>query len=107
MSTTTLRAFKPFKANATVNEAVDGAADTLALGTGVGVGTFQVRVANIGTQTIYIDFGTASTVAAVATSIPMLANTVEVFTVPNDVTHIAHIAGDVGSTVYVTVGEGL
>ena len=105
--TTQIRAWKPFKVNATVNTAVTGSNQTLALGAGVGLGTVAVRVANIGTQTIFIDFGTSNTVAATATSIPMLANTVEVFTIPNDVTHIAFVAGTTGSTVYVTVGEGL
>lgn len=107
MGTTNIRAFKPFKVNGTANLAVTASSQTLAIPAGVGVGTPAVRVANVGTQTIFIDFGLSTGTASTSTSMPILANTVEVFSIVNDVTHLAVIAGSTGSTVYLTVGEGL
>lgn len=107
MSSTQLRAFKPYGANVTVNAAVTTSSAALAFGSGGSIGTKSVRIANVGSNTIFITFGTGSATAATTTSLPMLGNTVEVFTVNADNTHVAHISGAAGNTIYVTVGEGL
>jgi hypothetical protein len=61
-----------------------------------------VRLVNAGTQTVFIAF-TGTAVAA--TSMPMLANTVEVFSMPNG-SALSVIAAATGSTLYATVGDG-
>lgn len=69
-----------------------------------GVGTQSVRVVNSGTDTAFLEFGKdAGVVANVASSMPVLAGTVETFLLPNDITHIA-VAGATG-TIYFTTGE--
>jgi hypothetical protein len=105
--TTQIRAFRPSVQNGTVNIAVTASNQVLTLGSPVPQGTQALRVANIGTQTVFIELGTSAAVAAVTTSMPLLANTTEVFTIKNDITSIAVIAGNTGSTIYVTAGEGL
>lgn len=63
----------------------------------------SVRLANVGTQTVFVNFSGAATVAA---GMPILANTIEVFTIaPN--TTISTIAAATGSTLYATVGDGM
>ena len=100
-------AFCPKGLNKTVSLAVTGASQTITTDTGYIVGN-QVRIANVGTKTVFLEFGASGTTptAATATSIPMLANTVEVFTVP-PLCVVAAIASDTGSTIYITPGEGL
>ena len=39
--------------------------------------------------------------------VPMLGNTVEEFGIPNGVTQISVIAGSTGSTLSITIGDGL
>jgi hypothetical protein len=96
---------RPFQVKgATVNVAVTAASQALAI-TRPGVGTQSVRIANIGTQTIFIVFGISTATATVAAGMPMLANTAETFTIENEVTTVAVIAGNTGSTMYVTTGE--
>lgn len=100
---TTLRPFEVLAA--TSNVAVTAASQALAL-TGSGIGNRTVRLANIGLQTIFFKFGVAATTAAAATSTPMLPNSVETFYLRPDITHVAVIAGNTGSTLYATIGEG-
>lgn len=68
----------------------------------------QYRIANVGTQTVFIVVGAAGTTptATVAAGIPLLANTVEVFTFPPTVV-VAGIAAAAGSTLYITPGQGV
>ena len=70
-----------------------------------------VRLANIGTQTVYVLFNTPGTTATASNAMPLLANTVEVFTVGADASGgvtIQHVTalGAAGSTLYVTRGIG-
>jgi hypothetical protein len=88
-----------------VNLAVTGSSQVLAVNS-TAIGTRSVRVANIGSQTIFIKFGTANTTVSATSGTPMIPNSVETFLLRNEVTHIAAIAGSTGSTMYVTVGEG-
>jgi hypothetical protein len=70
-------------------------------------GTRTIRFANIGTVTVFVAFGVGSApTAALASSMPLLANTVEAFTIPPDVTHYSLIASGAGSTLYSTIGVG-
>jgi hypothetical protein len=65
-------------------------------------------VANIGTVVIHVEIvELAATAATTTTSMPVLPNSVEVFTFANDKVGLAVIAAGVGSTVYITPGEGL
>lgn len=100
------RAFRPQGVNNTVNLAVTAASQLLAI-PNTAQGTRSVRVVNSGTQTVFLDFVTTTGTAVATTSMPVLANTVEVFTFGNDVTHITAIAAATGSTIYITPGEGL
>lgn len=64
----------------------------------------MVRIVNDGTQVIHWNYG--SIAAAVGTSTPMIAASVEVFTVPPGTTQISVIAAATGSTIRATVGIG-
>jgi len=106
MSTAQLRAFRALGVNKTVNVAVTAASQALTI-PDVPFGTRSLRLANIGTQTVFIDFGTTSGTASLTTSIPLIANTSEVFTIDNNITYVNVIAASTGSTMYATYGEGL
>lgn len=87
----------------TVNLAVTGSAQTLAVAPG-GVAAHTVRLANIGSQTVFILFDNATTVT-VSNGAAVLANSVETFSV-GVATSIQAIAAAVGSTIYATAGFG-
>ena len=72
-----------------------------------GIGFRSLRIANAGTQTIFVNFGTSTVNAVIANDMPILAGSVEVFLLPPDITHVAAIASTTGSTMYLTVGEGV
>jgi hypothetical protein len=104
--------FKPaLTAATTLNGAVTGSSAQITLPTPLatspgGTGNpWQVRFANIGTQTIFWAWGNVT--ATAATSTPMLANSVEVFTCPEGITQVSVIAGGTGSTLYATAGMGV
>jgi hypothetical protein len=65
-------------------------------------GNASVRIVVVGTQNVFWRLDGA---AAVATSTPMLANTVETFFLSRDATTINFIAAATGTTVYITIGE--
>lgn len=66
-------------------------------------GNGSIRILVSGTSKVYWNYDAA---AAVATSTPMLGNTIETFFLPKDVTTIRFIADTASaSTVWVTVGE--
>lgn len=100
------RAFRPQGVNNTVNLAVTGTSQTLAI-PNTAQGTRALRIVNSGTQTVFLDFVTTTGTAVATTSMPMLANTIEIFTFGNDITHVSAIAATTGSTIYITPGEGL
>lgn len=101
-----MQSIRPFGwTGVTVNTAVTGTSANVAV-TRPGIGTQTVRIVNVGTNTIFIEMGTSSGITATTTtSMPMLANTVETFLLPNNITHIAAISSGAGSTMYVTTGE--
>lgn len=98
---TQFRAFRPLAP--TQNIAVTATAQSLALTNTVG-NSVAVRFANIGTQTVFVTFD--NTVATATNGVPLPAGQVEAFTITTQYP-LSVIAAGTGSTLYVTVGEGL
>ena len=78
---------------------------TMTLSPNGGTQTRSLRLANIGTQTVFVALGTVH--SSVTTSMPVLANSVEVFTLPGGITTLSVIAETTGSTLYATIGDGV
>lgn len=98
-----VRAFQP--ASPTVNVAVTAASANVLI-TRPNMGTQTVRLHNSGTNTVFVEFGKTSAVtASLTTSIPLLPNSVETFTIMNDQGYVAAIAGGSGNTLYITTGD--
>jgi hypothetical protein len=91
----------------TVDFAVTGTTASAQLRIPMPVQPSVVRLANIGTQTVFIAFGDSTVTATVADGFPMIANSVECISMPSTATHVAAIASGTGSTLYATVGEGV
>jgi hypothetical protein len=73
----------------------------------LGQGYNVMRIVNAGPNTVFLRWGTASTTTALATDMPMLAGTVEVFTNSPDTSYVAAICASAQTaTVYITCGEG-
>lgn len=87
---------------ATKNVAVTDSAQTLTFTDG-GAAADVVRLANIGTQTVFVNFQATATAA---NGIPILAGTAETFA-KGAATSLSAIAGAVGSTLYATTGMGV
>jgi hypothetical protein len=86
----------------TTNIAVTATNQTFTLPTRSAGG--QVLLTNVGTQTVFIALGTVTSVAT--TSMPLIANTSRVISVPDGVTTLSVIAANTGSTLYATDGIG-
>lgn len=98
--------FQPAAGAATTSSiAVTTASQTLTLSPGVGSDGGSMRVANLGTQTIFVALGAVT--SSMTTSLPMVANSVEIFSLPGGVNTLSVIAAAAGSTVYVTIGMGM
>jgi hypothetical protein len=97
------KSFEP--TGATVNEAVTAAAETVSLAGRLSDRDGAIRVANIGTVTIFITLD--GTTPTVSNAIPLVANTAESFSMPAGKTDVKHIAAGAGSTIYVTPGRGI
>lgn len=94
--------FQPLSGgNATASLAVGTSAANVPL-PGLPSDGASVRLVNSGTQVVFLNFTGA---ASSSTSMPMLPNTVETFSLPPTAT-ISAIAAATGSTLYATVGEG-
>lgn len=98
---------RPFKPLApTQSTAVTATAQRVNLN--FSLGTFQIRFCNAGNQMVFILPGEISPVAATfANAIPIPAGQTEVFSFSPGTTSYSVIAGDVGSILYSTVGEGV
>ena len=92
-------------ASSTTALAVTESNHTMTLSPNGGAQTRSVRLANIGTQTVFVALGTVT--SSVTRSMPVLANSVEVFTLPGGVTTLSVIAASTGSTLYATIGDGV
>ena len=108
MSGMQIRAFCPLGVNKTVNVAVSVVSQSLAI-PDTPLGTRAIRLVVLGTQPIFIELVKQNRAAGATTttSMAMLNNSVEVFTLPNDVTALVVIAAATGSTLYMTYGEGI
>jgi hypothetical protein len=101
-----IQAFQPAPTRtSTTALAVTGSNQTLTLLPNGGAMTRSMRLANIGTQTVFVALGTVT--SSVTTSMPILANSVEVFTLPASITTLSVIADGTGSTLYATIGDGV
>ncbi len=104
---TTLNPFTP--SGATVNLAVTGASDRVALTRApASFPELTAIVMNAGPATVFVTFGDATVAAVTATSHPILPGISEVFSVPNSAApYLAAISGTGTATIYVTSGTGL
>jgi len=101
-----VRPFGPVQGTNTSNAAVTGSSVATAVPVS-GIGMRSMRIANLGTQNIFVKLGASTVTVTTSTGMPILANTAEVILLRNDETHIAAIAATTGSTMYLTVGEGI
>lgn len=109
MGSPQLRAFHPLVPNNTVVVSVTTGAQSTVLPPTKKFGTCAIRVVNSGTDTVFLEFGNAdaTVTASTTTSMPMLGNTVEVFTLTQSTYTIGYIGVAGGNTLYITPGEGL
>jgi hypothetical protein len=66
----------------------------------------RIFVANIGSQLVFLELGTAGVTAAATSGMALPVGFARVLTLNAGETHFAAIAPAVGSTLYVTMGEG-
>ena len=97
-------AFHPEPAS-TVNITATAASGRVALAGAVGPSK-AVRVVNKGTADVFLEFGTVTVVAALATGMILPAGQTEVFQ-PGLATHLAAITSASTALVYATSGVGL
>ena len=106
MAMTLIRAFDPLQNGSTQNIVVTGTTQNQVI-TPNTIGVRSIRFVNSGTQVVFIAFGKDNTVTVTAANgIPILANTTAIFTLDQDISYVAAIAGATGSTLYYTVGQG-
>ena len=99
-----VQAFKPYKL-ATKSQVLDGNSNRVELPQVARSGD-KIRVVNSGTAICSLNQGGSTITSSDTTDMVMLANSVEVFSLDDGVTHIA-IDGASGSTVYITMGTGI
>ena len=96
----------------TVTFTANVSAPTAVQALGLGLGPTQYIVQNTGTATVFLGYGSSTTLAAAnaatvtttGPSIPLLANTVQVFTLPPN-QYFTGVASS-AAVVYITPGEG-
>lgn len=70
-------------------------------------GASSIRIANLGTVTIFINFGTKAVIAVAATDMPIPAGIVEVISLPNGAEYIAAITAGTAATLNIIPGDGV
>lgn len=90
----------------TVNIAATAASQVLALTPLINNFIGSLRLANIGSQTLFVAFGTSNTTVTAANGVPLPTGLSELFHFSEGITHVAVIAAGVGSTLYATSGNG-
>lgn len=100
-----MESFSP--SGVTQNTAVTGTSARLELRNVMPGQPSVVRLANVGTDVIFLAFGDSTVTATTAAGMPMIGNSVECFSIPQGATHVAAISAGTASTLYETVGEGL
>lgn len=107
MSSTYTRAFRPLGTNRTTNATIATAATTLSINDRP-YGTQALRLFNSGVDTIFIELvDRVSINPTLTTSMPLLPNSVEVFTISVDTVAVRAIGVAGGNVLYATYGEGL
>ena len=98
--------FEPMS-SATVNLSVSSSSQSVLIENFSGAN--QVRVFNNGTATVWIEFGGSVVAAALATSIPIPAGAVEVFSAgaAASTLYVAAIAAGSTGSIYFTPGAGI
>lgn len=96
------RPFEP--TGATVSEAVGATAETVSLSSRLGDRTGAIHVVVTGTQTVFIRLDGVT--PTVSNAMPILAGSVQTFSMPVGAVDVKHIAAATGSTIYVTPGRG-
>lgn len=66
----------------------------------------QILITNLGTNVVFVEFGTSSVTASLGSSKPILPNSDNAFSVGSALTHLAAIASATGNTIYCTSGVG-
>lgn len=106
-SSAQLRAFRPLGNNKTTSVLTTTAPLAITI-SDFPFGTRALRVVNSGTDVTFVEIAQAGvSIPATATSMPLLGNTVEVFTITNENTLFRVIGLAGGNTVYITPGEGM
>jgi hypothetical protein len=93
---------QPFTPGATITIAATNSTATTSLPAGGGT-VFMVQ--NAGTSATFVNFGSSTVTALVATSTPILGGQTLFFKLP-PVTSVASITGATAVTLYITNGEG-
>lgn len=70
------------------------------------VGMTQLELQNAGTVYIFVEVGTSTVSAAVATGYPVGPSQDKVITIPPTTTHVACIVSATTTTLYATIGQG-
>lgn len=102
-----MRPFQPLAAG-TKNIAVGAATANVQLVNSLG-GIIQLRIANNGSATAWVEFGDSTITASLATSIPIGPGVVQIVTVqcPAGPLYAAAIAAGATGNVYFTPGVGI
>lgn len=98
-----MRAFEPAGASAQVTAGIGGS-DRIALSVLPSTAKKRVRVTNIGTVVAYVNFGSNTVTAAVATGHPILPGSFQDLVVPQGATHMAAVVGSTTAVVIATEG---
>lgn len=105
-------AFVPQGATTTITATAGTATVTISGGPGITTGTYPpngARIACIGTVAVFVQFGvgtaTSGPTVALATGMPILANTIETFQFKGQNAMAFTSVGT--ATMYITPGEGL
>lgn len=98
---------KPTNAQNTVSLAVTASNQSVQLVGTPSQGYQSVRIVVVGSTEVFINFSTGAGTASTTIDMSMLGNTVEVFWLPKQITYVNAIAAGTGSTIRVTIGEGV
>lgn len=66
----------------------------------------NIRIANTGSVVAFVEFGDSTITSTATAGMPILPNTVEVFEIRQNETHVAAITASGSTTLYLTTGEG-
>ena len=92
---------------------VSTVATTTSAATALGYAGPTMRIVNVGSETVYVKFGSSDVTVTVSTGMPVLPGTVELFKTSqvrsgssSTATHVATITNANTSRISITMGEG-